>query len=96
MSQVRKSVFVLMFILLLSSYGNPLGAQTDLGSLRGQVTDPSGGAIANATVVAIGPSGAASTANIRGSWATRARLIFEREKRCPGRDRKPGRVGRQV
>src|SRR5215469_9844968 len=62
MSQVRKSVFVGMFLLLLVSYGNPLGAQTDLGALRGQVTDPSSGAIANATVVAIGPSGAASTA----------------------------------
>ena len=62
MSQVRKSVFMVMFFLLLAWYGTPLRAQTDSGSLRGQVTDPSGGAIANATVVAIGPSGAASTA----------------------------------
>lgn len=63
MSQVRKSVFVVTFLWLLASCGNPLRAQTDLGSLRGQVTDPSSGAIANATVVAIGPSGAASTAS---------------------------------
>lgn len=56
---VCKSVFAAMFFLLL---GKPVSGQTNSGSLRGQISDASGGAIANATVVMTGPSGAASTA----------------------------------
>ena len=44
---MRFFVIVLLFTVLL----NPSSAQTPAGSLRGQVTDPSGAAIPNATVV---------------------------------------------
>src|SRR5262249_52241742 len=42
-------------VLLCSLVGLPLGAQT-LGSLRGQVVDPSGAVVPKATVTVSGPS----------------------------------------
>jgi len=46
---IRIVFIALLFVLVLSS--NALWAQTPAGSLRGQVTDPSGAAISGATVV---------------------------------------------
>jgi hypothetical protein len=45
--------------LLILMAGNPVRAQAPAGGLRGQVTDPSGGSVAGATVLLTTPSGAA-------------------------------------
>jgi hypothetical protein len=47
---------VLLFVL-------PARAQTGTGSLHGTVTDPSGAAVTNATVIAVTPDGTAKTTN---------------------------------
>src|SRR5499425_1969844 len=48
-----------MTCLLAGVFALVLGAQTPTGALRGQVTDPSGGAVVGATVLLTTPSGAA-------------------------------------
>src|SRR5215831_6569289 len=48
-----------MACLLAGVFALVLGAQTPTGALRGQVTDPSGGAVVGATVLLTTPSGAA-------------------------------------
>ena len=49
-------------LLLLAAAGNAGQAPTTTGTLRGQVTDPSGAAVTSATVLVTTPSGAATTA----------------------------------
>jgi hypothetical protein len=61
---------------LLSS---PLRAQTNVGTLRGQVTDPSGSAIATATVIVTTPRGDAITAN------TNRDGLYEIKSMAPGK-----------
>ncbi len=54
---------VIVFALLCAAFfAGSLKAQTTTGTLRGQVTDPSGAAVGNATVQVRTPSGAAMTA----------------------------------
>src|SRR4030095_9729816 len=55
---VRATALALMLLL----YGFNAFAQTGTGRLYGTVTDPSGAAVTNATVIAIGPDGQAKTA----------------------------------
>jgi hypothetical protein len=59
---VRFFVIMFLFSLLLA----PLWAQTAAGSLHGQVTDPSGAAIAGATVVMTPDTGSPLTAQTNG------------------------------
>lgn len=69
--------FFLMFLLSL-----PLGvslAQTSTGSLRGQVTDPSGAAISGATVVATPSTGSPIAVQ------TNAQGIYEFKNLAPGK-----------
>jgi hypothetical protein len=54
---------VIVFALLCAAFfAGRLKAQTATGTFRGQVTDPSGAAVGNATVQVITPGGAAMTA----------------------------------
>ena len=46
-----------VFLCLVSLLAGPTRAQTDTANLRGQVTDPSGGAVVGATVLLTTPSG---------------------------------------
>src|SRR6266404_4918964 len=55
----KKLVFLFSALLMIVAVA---WAQTPAGSLRGQVTDPSGAAVANATVVVLPADGASSTA----------------------------------
>ena len=57
---VRKYVVLLIFLSLLL-FTNSSSAQAISGTLRGQVTDPSGAAITNATVVMTPPAGSPVT-----------------------------------
>src|SRR5882757_10489679 len=54
-------------------------AQVPVGSLHGQVTDPSGAAVAGATVVVLSAEGASSTAT------TNREGIFEVKPLAPGK-----------
>ncbi len=58
---------------------SPLAAQTNTGALRGQVTDPSGSAVGNATVLLTTPNGDAITAN------TNRDGIYEIKGLAPGK-----------
>jgi hypothetical protein len=75
---VRFAVFILalFFYFLVAA---PSWAQTATGSLRGQVTDPSGASVGGATVLVLTPGGAAlnSTTNRDG--------IFEVQGLAPGK-----------
>jgi hypothetical protein len=53
-------LLIVSAILILISV--PVAAQAPSGSLRGQVTDPSGAVVTNAQVNAVGPNGQTSTA----------------------------------
>jgi hypothetical protein len=57
----RWIVFVFA-VLCAAFFAGSLKAQTTTGTLRGQVTDPSGAAVGNATVQVLTPGGAAVTA----------------------------------
>jgi hypothetical protein len=70
--------FALAF-LLAASGSNASQAQTATGSVRGQVTDPSGAVLVNATVMVITPSGAAMTVT------TNREGIFEVKGLAPGK-----------
>ena len=57
-SSCIKLVRLPVFLIIIVTMGSlPILAQAGLGSLRGQVTDPSGAAIADATVVGTTPDG---------------------------------------
>jgi hypothetical protein len=58
-----KRILASLAILLLCLLPHSLNAQTNTGSLRGQVTDPSGSAVGTATVILTTPAGGAITAN---------------------------------
>src|SRR5579859_2672872 len=53
----RTPALILTALFLLPVGASRLGAQTSTGVVRGQVTDPSGAAVAGATVVASPPPG---------------------------------------
>lgn len=58
-----RGIFVILMILLAGLGTMPLAAQTGTATLRGQITDPSGGAVGTATVLLTTPNGDAVTAN---------------------------------
>ncbi len=66
-------------LLLAAAAGNAGQAQTATGTLRGQVTDPSGAAVVSATVLVTTPSGAATTAT------TNRDGVFEVTGLAPGK-----------
>ncbi|MGB6835910.1 MAG: carboxypeptidase regulatory-like domain-containing protein [Candidatus Acidiferrum sp.] len=59
---IYRSIVFLGVLFLAGIAGNAVRAQDTTGTLRGQVTDPSGAAVAEATVLVTTPSGAATTA----------------------------------
>jgi len=66
-------------LLVAAAAGNARQASAGTGTLRGQVTDPSGAAVASATVLVTTPSGAATTAS------TNRDGIFEVTGLVPGK-----------
>jgi Carboxypeptidase regulatory-like domain len=75
-----QTVAVFAFVLLVALVTMPgVFAQTSGGTLRGQVTDPSGGVIASATVVAANAAGQAATAT------TNREGIYELNNLAPGK-----------
>src|ERR1700757_5444754 len=60
----------LLFFLFLLLIALPCHAQSQTGAIRGQVTDPSGGALVGATVLLTTPSGASvdTTTNKEGFY----------------------------
>src|SRR5579864_8955676 len=70
-------LFAVLLVLLLASPA--LHAQTAGGTLRGQVTDPSGSFITNATVIVTTPGGDAITAT------TNRDGIYEFKNLAPGK-----------
>jgi hypothetical protein len=70
------SIMIVMLLALLCSSAH---AQTTDGTLRGQVTDPSGSAVGTATVIVTTPSGAAVTAN------TNRDGVYELKNLAPGK-----------
>jgi hypothetical protein len=58
----RKCALALLSLLLSAPVSRLAHAQTNTGGLRGQVTDPSGSVIENATVIVATPAGGAITA----------------------------------
>jgi Carboxypeptidase regulatory-like domain/TonB dependent receptor len=81
MTNWRSLKWILAFLLALclSTLMHPLFAQTGTGTLRGQITDPSGSAVANATVLITTPAGAAITAT------TNRDGIYEVKGLAPGK-----------
>ncbi len=67
---VKRWGAVLALLLVLVARA---AAQTPTGSVRGQVTDPSGAVIAGATVVVLPADGASSTATTRSGTVSPAR-----------------------
>src|SRR6202140_2706265 len=55
-------IFIVFALLCAAFFAGSSKAQTPPGTLRGQVTDPSGAAVGNATVQVIAPDGATMTA----------------------------------
>ncbi|MGC1620267.1 MAG: carboxypeptidase-like regulatory domain-containing protein, partial [Candidatus Acidiferrum sp.] len=74
----RSTVFICV-LFLAGIAGNAVQAQDATGTLRGQVTDPSGAAVAEATVLVTTPSGAATTAT------TNREGLFEVKGLVPGK-----------
>jgi hypothetical protein len=81
LGQSRKRILVALAVLLLQFLPRLLHAQTDSGSgvLRGQITDPSGSAVGNATVIVTTPAGDAITAS------TNRDGIYEVKGLAPGK-----------
>jgi len=57
---VRLHSLIVVIAILIILF-NPASAQTPIGILRGQVTDPSGAVVPNAQVAAVGPNGQTSS-----------------------------------
>ena len=76
-ARVAPTLFAVLLVLLLASPA--LRAQTAGGTLRGQVTDPSGSFITNATVIVTTPGGDAITAT------TNRDGIYEFKNLAPGK-----------
>jgi hypothetical protein len=76
---IRRFVVFIAALLLAVAVGNAGQAQTATGTLRGQVTDPSGAAVTSATVLVTTPSGAATTAT------TNRDGVFEVTGLAPGK-----------
>ncbi|HMD06543.1 MAG TPA: carboxypeptidase regulatory-like domain-containing protein [Candidatus Acidoferrum sp.] len=76
---IHRFVVFMAALLLAVAAGNAGQAQTATGTLRGQVTDPSGAAVTSATVLVTTPSGAATTAT------TNRDGIFEVTGLAPGK-----------
>src|ERR1700741_4511087 len=75
-----KWTVVFALIILLPPFAGPrLFAQTGTGTLRGQVTDPSGAAVADAALVATNAGGQAATAS------TNRDGIYELKNLAPGK-----------
>jgi len=72
----RAAAKCFVFFLTGLSMAYPAAAQTTTGSLRGQVMDPSGAAVAGATVIVLPAQGAAitTTTNRDGSYETKTLL----------------------
>src|ERR1700720_3461060 len=72
----RRSSVLFFLLAMLMSW--PCAAQTQTGAIRGQVTDPSGGAVAGAAVLLSTPSGASmdTTTNKEG--------VYEFKNLAPG------------
>src|ERR1700739_3818431 len=75
-----KWTLVFALIILLAPFAGPrLFAQTGTGTLPGQLTDPSGAAVADAAVVATNAAGQAATAS------TNRDGIYELKNLAPGK-----------
>ena len=74
-----KHILAILTMLLAGLFSCPLHAQTNTGTLRGQVTDPSGSAVGTATVIVTTPAGEAITAN------TNRDGIYEVKSLAPGK-----------
>jgi len=75
---VPKSMRATFLFALVALLAGPLRAQTNTGTLRGQVTDPSGSAVPTATVIVTSPAGDAITAN------TNREGVYELKNLAPG------------
>jgi hypothetical protein len=76
---IQRFVVFMAALLLAAASGKAWQAQTTTGTLRGQVTDPSGAAVTSATVLVTTPSGAATTAT------TNRDGVFEVTGLAPGK-----------
>jgi hypothetical protein len=74
-----KFIFRILAILPLALGSRPVCAQSNTGTLRGQVTDPSGSFVSTATVIVTAPGGDAITAN------TNREGIYEVKGLAPGK-----------
>jgi hypothetical protein len=75
----RGAATLIMIVMLLALFCSSAHAQSTDGTLRGQVTDPSGSAVGTATVIVTTPSGAAVTAN------TNRDGVYELKNLAPGK-----------
>ena len=75
---INRWIVLIGVLLLAAGAGSAAQAQTATGTLRGQVTDPSGAAIANATVLV-------TTATVANTSTTNKEGIFEVTGLAPGK-----------
>jgi Carboxypeptidase regulatory-like domain/TonB dependent receptor len=62
LGRLPKYTLAILLVLLLAAWSCPPRAQSNAGTLRGQITDPSGSAVGSATVIVTTPKGEAITA----------------------------------
>ena len=70
---------ILLILLLMTGYTRGALGQTALGTLRGQITDPSGAVVPGATVSATTPGGQTKTAQSNGQG------VYEFNELAPGK-----------